>query len=82
MGWTPHGKDYILRANFIFISIMKTLHKTKTSSCRIEAKNLTLGDLIAATYSTCGEQGASKILRMAMEAHVIKFSQPPFHYEP
>jgi len=60
---------------------MKILHKTKTSCCRIESKNLTLGDLIAATYSNCGEQGASKIFKLAMEAHVVKFSQPPFHYE-
>jgi len=49
--------------------IMRELHKTKNSSCRIEAKNLTLGDLIAATYGACGEK-ASKILQLAMEAHV------------
>ncbi len=55
---------------------MKTLPKTKNSSCRIEAKNLTLGDLIAGTYSACGEKGASKILQLAMEAHVIKYSRP------
>jgi hypothetical protein len=60
---------------------MKTLHKTKNSSCRIESKNLTLGDLIAATYGACGEQGASKVLQLAMEAHVIKFSRAPCHYE-
>ena len=41
-----------------------------------KAKNLTLGDLIAATYSARGEKGASKILQLAMEAHVIKYSRP------
>jgi hypothetical protein len=59
----------------ILQSIMKALHKTKNFSCRIEAKNLTLGDLIAGTYSACGEKGASKILQLAMEAHVIKYSR-------
>ena len=37
------------------LSIMKTLHQTNNLSCRIEAKNLTLGDLIASTYGACGE---------------------------
>ena len=55
--------------------MMKTPHKVN-STCRIEAKNLTLGDLIAATYSGCGEKGASKILQLAMEACVIKYSRP------
>jgi len=58
---------------------MKTTHKANNSSCQIEAKNLTLGDLIAATYSGCGEKGASKILQLAMEAHVIKYSGSPCH---
>jgi hypothetical protein len=51
---------------------MKSLHKTKQSPSRIEAKNLTLGDLIAATYGACGQKGASKILQLAMESHLIK----------
>jgi len=55
---------------------MKALHKTKNSSCRIEAKNLTLGDLIAATYGACGEKGASKILQLAMKAHLVRLKQP------
>jgi hypothetical protein len=50
--------------------------KKKSSSCRIETKNLTLGDLIAATYGARGEKGAPKILQLAMEAHVIKYSRP------
>jgi hypothetical protein len=52
---------------------MKTLHKTKNSSCRIDAKNLTLGDLIAATYSACGEQRAPKILQLAIVSHLVQF---------
>jgi hypothetical protein len=57
-------------------SMMKTLSKTKPISSRIEAKNLTLGGLIAATYDACGEKGASKLLQLAMETQVIKYSQP------
>jgi hypothetical protein len=60
---------------------MKTLNKTKNSSCRTEAKSMTLGDLIASTYGACGEQGASKVLQLAMEAHVIKFSRAACQYE-
>jgi len=54
---------------------MRMPHKPKHSSCRGETKNLTLGDLIAGTYSACGKKGASKILQLAMEANVIKFSR-------
>ena len=76
VGLRPHGTAYVLRANLTFNFLMKTMHKTKNISCRIETKNLTLGDLIAATYGGCGEKGASKILQLAMEAHVIKYSRP------
>jgi hypothetical protein len=55
--------------------IMKTPHKVN-STCQIETKTLTLGDLIASTYGACGEHGASKILQLAMEAHVIKYPRP------
>jgi hypothetical protein len=57
---------------------MKAPHKTRNSSCRIEARNLTLGDLIAATYSACGEQGAPKILQLAIDSHLIRFKRPLF----
>jgi len=53
---------------------MKTLPKANNSSCQIETKNMTLGDLLAATYGACGK-GAPKILQLAMEAHVIKYSR-------
>jgi len=54
---------------------MKTPHKNKNSFSQPEAKNLTFGDLIAATYSELGEQGARRILQLAMESHLIKFSR-------
>jgi hypothetical protein len=57
---------------------MKALHKTKTSSFQIEAKNLTLGDLIAATYRACGSHGAPKILQLAIDSHIVRFKRAPF----
>jgi hypothetical protein len=55
---------------------MKAIHKTKTSTCPIEAKNLTLGDLIAATYTACGEQRAPKVLQLAIDSHLVRFKRP------
>ena len=58
-------------------------HKTKHSCSHSEVKNLTLGDLIAVTYSACGEKEASRLLQLAMEANVIKFSRKQgFGYNP
>jgi hypothetical protein len=56
---------------------MKTSQKTKPSLNQTATKNLTLGDLIASTYVGCGEKGAGKILQLAMEAQVIRYSRPP-----
>jgi hypothetical protein len=56
--------------------MIKTLHKTKNDFCRIEAKNLTLGDLIAATYGACGERQASKLLQLAVASHLVRFKRP------
>jgi hypothetical protein len=50
-------------------------HQTKHSSSRSKIKNLTLGDLIAGTYSAHGEERALNLLRLAIEANVIKFSR-------
>jgi hypothetical protein len=66
---------------------MKALQKAKSSSSRIEAKNLTLGDLIAATYDAYGEQRAPKILQQAIDSHLVRFRQTPdrtadFSYPP
>jgi hypothetical protein len=58
-------------------SIMKTSHKTKNSFSQTEARTLTFGDLVAATYDACGQQQAPKILQMALESHLIRFSRPP-----
>jgi len=58
---------------------MKTSHKTKNLFNQAETKNLTLGDIIAATYGACGERGAGKFLQLAMEANLIKYSRPQSH---
>jgi len=55
---------------------MRALPKAKNASCRTEPKNLTLGDLIAATYSVCGEQQAPKILQLAIDTHLVKSKRP------
>ena len=80
MGWRliPHNTACVPRANLTFNFIMKTLPKANNSSSQIETKNMTLGDLIAATYGACGK-GAPKILQLAMEAHVIKYSRLQWH---
>jgi hypothetical protein len=54
---------------------MKARQKAKSFSCQIEAKNLTLGDLIAATYDAYGEQRAPTILQRAIDSHVVRFKQ-------
>ena len=56
---------------------MKTSYKTKNPFRHAEARNLTFGDLVAATYQACGEQQAKKILQLAMHSHLIRFSRPP-----
>jgi len=54
---------------------MKAPHKTKSTSCQIGAKNMTLGDLIAATYRACGEERAPKILQLAIESHLVRLKR-------
>ena len=54
---------------------MKTPYKARSSHVRSEAKNLTLGELIASTYNACGEQGAPKILQLALDSHLVRFTQ-------
>jgi len=54
---------------------MKTLRKSKSSSFGIETKPLTLGDLIVATYSACGEQRAPKILQLAIDSHLVRLKR-------
>ncbi len=57
---------------------MKTKHKTKNSSRRTVSKPLTLGELIAATYNACGEKGAPKVLKLAIESQLVRFKRSPF----
>jgi len=56
---------------------MKTQRKTKNSSSQIEAKKLTLGDLILATYAARGKQGSRKILQLAFGSQLVRFIRPP-----
>ncbi len=56
--------------------IMKSLVEPRNACTRMEKPSLTLGELIARTYSACGEKDAPNILQLAMEAQVIKYSRP------
>ena len=79
MGSLHHGTPYISRAKLAIPSNMKTLQKTKNSPSRIEAKSMTLGDLISATYTACGEHRAPKILQLAIDSHLVQFKQGPLN---
>lgn len=52
---------------------MKTQNRANDASSRTKAKSMTLGDLIASTYSACGEQRAPKILQLAIDSHLVRF---------
>lgn len=52
---------------------MKTHPKTKHSPSQTEAKNLTFGELITATYQACEKQTAPKIIQLAVQSHLIRF---------
>lgn len=54
---------------------MKMLHKRKSTCPSFDAKSLTLGDLIAATYSACGEQLAPNILKLAIASHLVRLKR-------
>lgn len=56
---------------------MRTQNKTSHSSGRLKAKSMTLGDLIASTYNSCGEQQAPKILQLAIDSHLIRLKGSP-----
>jgi len=53
--------------------MMKSSRKSKDFVCPSESKNLSLGELIASTYSACGEQRAPKILQLAIDSKLIRF---------
>jgi len=54
---------------------MNTRPKTNIASSRSAGKNLTLGDLIIATYSACGEQRAPQIVQLAIDSHLVRFEK-------
>jgi hypothetical protein len=56
---------------------MKTHRKSRNASSQPETRNLTLGELIAATYKACGKQGAPKILKLALESQLVRFTRQP-----
>jgi hypothetical protein len=49
--------------------------KTKKYCGSVDGKDLTLGDLIAATYTACGEQRAPKILQLALNSQLVRFKR-------
>ena len=55
---------------------MKTKSKFATLRKPRAGKPLTLGDLIASTYAACGKQ-APKLLRLALESHLIRLQYGP-----
>jgi hypothetical protein len=50
-------------------------NKSKSVAHHVEKKNLTLGDLVEATYSACGSRRAKKLLQLALESHMIRFQR-------
>jgi len=59
---------------------MKTQRKTRNTSHSIKAKKLTLGELIAATYKAVGEKGAPKLLKLAIESQLVRYSPKPSYF--
>ena len=66
--WSGYGPD-------AYAPPMKELLKARITSTRTAPKNLTFGDLVAATYDELGDNGARRILQLAMESHLIRFSR-------
>jgi hypothetical protein len=54
---------------------MRTQNKASHRSFRGKTKGMTLGDLIASTYHSCGEQQAPKILQLAIDTHLVRFKE-------
>jgi hypothetical protein len=74
IGSRPHDTSSVLRAKLI-PKLMNTPRKIDISSSRSTGKRLTLGDLIIATYSACGEQRAPLIVQLAIDSHLVRFEQ-------
>jgi hypothetical protein len=45
----------------------------KTNRKQDKRKALRLGDLIAAVYAACGKQKAKRVVRLAVNSHLIEF---------
>jgi hypothetical protein len=52
---------------------MKTLQSNSPAPLLLKTKSLTLGDLIASTYSACGAPRASRLLQLALDAQIVRF---------
>jgi hypothetical protein len=73
----PRDGARLRRVCCIILIIMKTAHKIKKSFSQKGGKTLTLGNLVAATYKTFGEQQAPIILHLAMGSRLIRHSRSP-----
>jgi len=56
---------------------MRKQNKPSHISFRDKAKGMTLGDLIASTYTSCGAQQAPKILQLAIASHLVRLKRLP-----
>jgi hypothetical protein len=75
MGLRPLDTPSVPRAKLILTTFMKILRRTRNVSSRTAGKQLTLGDLIVATYGACGEQLASRMVQLATNVHLVRFEK-------
>jgi hypothetical protein len=75
MGLRPHDTPCVPRAKLTIPTFMKIRHKRRNASSRSADKNLTLGNLIIASYGAYGEQRAPKIVQLAIDSHLVRFEK-------
>jgi hypothetical protein len=56
---------------------MKNQSKASKSTPRVRKQRMTLGQLIAATYTAVGEKGAPRLLKLALESELVRFAPRP-----
>jgi hypothetical protein len=56
---------------------MKSQKETRGTRRSTVSRNLTLGELIFATYSARGARAARKILGVALESNLVRFAARP-----
>ncbi len=56
---------------------MKNQQKARKLARRLPTQKMTLGDLIAATYNAVGNQGAPKLLKVAIDSQLVRFAPRP-----